>query len=83
MPCCLVEALACWASIACSDAIAEFDSRFQHIPKFTGLRIFKSGVSNCAKYTAGEWIDMLKVWVMVVPGMFPAELNITSLCHNV
>ena len=60
--------------------ISEFDWRFQNIPRFPTLRIFKQGVSRCAKYTAGEWVDMLKVLVFIVPGLFPKELEITSLC---
>ena len=60
--------------------ITEFDWRFQSIPRFPSILIFQNGVSNCAKYTAGEWVDMLKVLVLVVPGLFPEELGITSLC---
>jgi hypothetical protein len=60
--------------------IAEFDRRFQSIPKFPGLRVFANGVSNCAKYTAGEWVSMLKVLPAVVVGLFPPELHITEIC---
>ena len=56
--------------------ITEFDWRFQSIPRFSSLRIFQNGVCDCAKYTAGgEWVDMLKVLVLVVPGLFPEDLE--------
>jgi hypothetical protein len=81
----VISALVCMIRVLFKGAeqnakIRELDRRFQSIPKFPGLRVFTQGVSTCCKYTAVEWVSMLKVLVCVVPGLFPPELQVTQLC---
>jgi hypothetical protein len=75
---CMIRVL--WKGAEQNAKVRELDRRFQSIPKFPGLRVFTQGVSTCCKYTAVEWVSMVKVLVCVVPGLFPPERQVTQLC---
>jgi hypothetical protein len=50
-------------------AVDELDNRLARIPRFSGLKIFKSGLENIKRFTADEFRNMMKVFIFVIEGI--------------
>jgi hypothetical protein len=50
-------------------AVAELDNRLSSIPRFPGLKIFKSGLENIKRFTANEYRNMMKIFLFVIEGL--------------
>src|SRR5207245_2890528 len=50
-------------------AVNELDNRLSSIPRFPGLKIFKNGLENIKRFTANEFINMMKVFLLVIEGI--------------
>jgi hypothetical protein len=50
-------------------AVDELDNRLASIPRFPGLKIFKSGLANIKRFTADDFRHMMKVFIFVTEGI--------------
>jgi hypothetical protein len=51
------------------NGVIEFDNRLGKIPRFPGLKLFKHGLGNIKRFTAGEFRAMMRQLVFVVDGI--------------
>lgn len=47
----------------------KIDNRLANIPRFSGLKIFKNGISSLARITAGEYRNIMKVMIFVLDNL--------------
>ena len=55
------------------EGINEFDKRLAEIPRYSGLKTFKHGLGNIARFTAAEFRSMMKQLVFVIDGLIIAK----------
>lgn len=70
------------ARIGGQEAIKVMDERLGKIPRFTNLKLFKTGLADLKRFTANDYRNMMKVMVFVVEGILDesTEEN-TELIH--
>jgi hypothetical protein len=49
--------------------LEKIDNRLANIPRFSGLKIFKNGISSLARITAGEYRNIMKVMIFVLDNL--------------
>lgn len=55
------------------EGIDEFNRRLAEIPHFSGLKSFKHGLGNIARFTAAEFRNMMKQLIFVIDGLIIAK----------
>ena len=50
-------------------AVDELDNRLASIPRFSDLKIFKSGLANIKWFTADDFRYMMKVFIFITEGI--------------
>src|SRR3989337_2717506 len=55
--------------------VDELDRRLAAIPRFSGLKIFGSGLQSIARLTANEYRNLMKVMVFVVDNLYKENTN--------
>jgi hypothetical protein len=50
--------------------VDEIDRRLTKIPKFTNLKIFKTGLQSIARLTANEYRNLMKVMIFVIDNLY-------------
>ena len=63
-------------------AVDELDNRLARIPRFSGLKIFKSGLENIKQFTADEFRNMMKVFIFVIEGIIKKHYKPTTVNTN-
>lgn len=55
--------------------VDELDRRLAAIPRFSGLKIFGSGLQSISRLTANEYRNLMKVMVFVVDNLYKENTN--------
>lgn len=69
-------------------AVDELDNRLARIPRFSGLKIFKSGLESVKRFTADDYRNMMKVFLFVIEGIIikhhksSIEQQVAKRCDN-
>ena len=50
--------------------VDEIDRRLAEIPRFTNLKIFKTGLQSIARLTANEYRNLMKVMIFVIDNLY-------------
>lgn len=58
--------------------VDEIDRRLAAISRFSGLKIFSSGIQSIARLTASDYRDLMKVMLFVVDNLYDQNTNDTE-----